>query len=288
VALHAVRLACELPDVLGRSLGQWDCTELARQLIREAVVETISPQTVQRLLARRRLKPWRVHSWLHPKAPRDAEFVRRTRDVADLLTCELGPAEMALSLDELTSLQPRPRTAPTRAARPGEPVRVEHEYARKGALHLFAAFDTRTGRVYGECFYRKRQVELITFLERLEAAIPPAIGAIHLLWDNVSVHHGRKVRRWLARHPRFVPHFTPVHCSWMNPVEQWLSILRRKRLRAPNFADVPALARAVRQFITEWNQIAHPFRWTARSFEKILAKAEAALPPADDRLAEAA
>ena len=33
VALHTVRLACALPDVVGRSLGQWDCAELARQLM---------------------------------------------------------------------------------------------------------------------------------------------------------------------------------------------------------------------------------------------------------------
>ena len=283
-----MRLACELPDRVGRSLGQWDCTELARQLIREAIVETISPQTVQRLLASQRLKPWRVHAWLHPKAPRDAEFVRRTRNVADLLTRALGPHEAVLSLDEMTSLQPRPRLAPTRPAQPNRPVQVEHEYARKGALHLFAAFDTRSGQAYGECFFRKRQVEFSTFPEQLGQAIAPTITTLHLLADNVSVHHGRKVRRWLARHPRFVLHFTPVHCSWMNPVEQWFSLLRRKRLRHPNFADVPALARALRQFIREWNEIAHPFRWTAQSFEKILAKAEAAITSASVHLPEAA
>jgi transposase len=288
VALHLVRLACELPDLVGRSLSQWDCTELARHLIREAVVEAISPQTVQRLLASRRLKPWRIHSWLHPKTPRDAEFVRRTGEVAELLTREPGAHEAVLSLDEMTSLQPRPRLAPTRPARPNRPVRVEHEYARKGALHLFAAFDTRTGQAYGECFSRKRQVEYLTFLEQLDAAIRPTITTIHLLVDNVSVHHGKQVRRWLARHPRFVPHFTPVHCSWMNPVEQWFSILRRKRLRAPNFADVPALARALRQFIREWNEVAHPFRWTAASFEKILARAEAGIRNASVDLPEAA
>ncbi len=100
---------------------------------------------------------------------------------------------------------------------------------------------------------------------------------IHLLADNVSVHHGKLVRTWLAAHPRFVAHFTPVHCSWMNPVEQWFGILRRKRLRSPNFADRAALQRAILQFITEWNEIAHPFRWTASSFDKILAKIDAAL-----------
>jgi transposase len=280
VALHALRLACELPDVVGRSLGQWDCAELARQLVRDEIVAAISPATVRRILADRRLKPWRSHVWLHPRAPRDAEFVRRTRAVADLLTRPLAPSEAVLSLDEMTSLQPRPRHAPTRPARTGRPLQVEHEYERKGALHLFAAFDTRSGRAHGECFYRKRQVEFITFLEQLDRAVAPTIATIHLLADNVSVHHGRKVRRWLAKHPRFVVHFTPVHCSWMNPVEQWFSILRRKRLRHPSFADVPALARAVRQFIREWNETAHPFRWTAKSFEKILAKAEAALPEA--------
>jgi hypothetical protein len=219
VKLHLVRLACELPDHVGRSLSQWDCTELARQVVREEIVASISPQTVRRILAGRRLKPWRSHLWLHPRTPRDAEFVRRTKEVAELLTRDLGPHEAALSLDEMTSLQPRPRLAPTRPARPGKPVQVEHEYERKGAMHLFAAFDTRSGRAYGECFYRKRQVEFITFLEQLDGAIPDASTTIHLLCDNVSVHHGRKVRRWLAKHPRFVPHFTPVHCSWMNPVE---------------------------------------------------------------------
>ena len=280
VALYLVRLACELPEAVGRSLSQWDCAELARQLGREGIVAAISRQTVQRRLAGRRLKPWRQHLWLHPRSARDPEFLARTRDVADLLTRPLAPHERVLSLDEMTSLQPRPRLAPTRPARPGRPVQVEHEYRRAGALHLFAAFDTRTGQVSGECFSRKRQNEYLVLLEDLDRAIEPAITTVHLLADNVSVHHGREVRRWLARHPRFVPHFTPVHCSWMNPVEQWFSILRRKRLRGPNFADLGALARALRQFIREWNETAHPFHWTMESFDKILAKADIARPKA--------
>ena len=35
VAIHVVRLACERPDMLSRSLSQWDCHELARKLIVE-------------------------------------------------------------------------------------------------------------------------------------------------------------------------------------------------------------------------------------------------------------
>jgi hypothetical protein len=35
-------------------------------------------------------------------------------------------------------------------------VRVEHENERKGALNLFAGFDTRTGKVYGMTAERQR------------------------------------------------------------------------------------------------------------------------------------
>jgi len=275
--LHLVRRACELPEQAGRSLSQWDCAELARQLVIDEVVAAISPQTVQRMLAADRLKPWRSHVWLHPRRPRDAAFAAQVRAVAELLTRLLADDEVVLSLDEMTSLQPRPRRVTTRPAQPGRPVQVEHEYRRAGATHLFAAFDTRSGRVYGVTTRRKRQVEYLALLEHLDQAIPTSTTTIHLLADNVSVHHGKLVRRWLADHPRFRAHFTPVHCSWMNPVEQWFGILRRKRLRSPNFADLAALQRAILHFIAEWNEIARPFRWTTRSFEKILAKVDAAI-----------
>ena len=288
MGLHLVRRACELPEQAGRSLSQWDCAELARQLIRDEVVAAISPQTVQRMLATNRLKPWRQHVWLHPRTPRDATFAAQVRAVAALLTRPLAAHEMVLSLDEMTSLQPRPRRAPTRPARPGRPVQVEHEYGRAGATHLFAAFDTRSGQVYGVTTRRKRQIEYLTLLEHLDQRVPTTITTIHLLADNVSVHHGKLVQRWLLDHPRFVARFTPVHCSWMNPVEQWFGILRRKRLRSSNFPDLAALQRAIHRFIAEWNERAHPFRWTAASFDKLLAKVDAALISSVASLPEAA
>jgi transposase len=135
---------------------------------------------------------------------------------------------------------------------------------------------------------RKRQVEYLALLDHLDQVISTSITTIHLLADNVSVHHGKLVQQWLVAHPRFVAHFTPVHCSWMNPVEQWFGILRRKRLRSPNFPDLPALQRAIHQFIAEWNEIAHPFRWTPSSFDKILAKIDTALVVDNASLAIAA
>jgi transposase len=271
VATHLVKLACELPEDEARSLSTWTCAELARMLIRERIVDTISASSVQRILASEKLKPWRVHHWLSAKIPRDDQFRATVQNICDLYTRPLGRHERVLSLDEKTSLQPRTRTSPNRPARPGnEPVRVEHEYIRKGALNLFAAFDTRTGRVLGLLRQRKRQVEFIELLEAIDRTTPTSVTLLHVLCDNLSIHNGKLAQAWLAAHPRFRMHFTPVHCSWMNQVEQWFSILQRKRLRAPNFADLVDLEAKILAFIAEWNEIAHPFHWTTKSFDKVL------------------
>jgi len=273
-----VKLACELPDKVDRSLSLWTCGQLAMQLTADGTVESISPQSVQRILDSSKLKPWRVHYWLSPKLARDEAFRGRVLDIMDLYTRELGADEVAYSLDEKTSLQPRTRSHETKPPQAGnKPALLEHEYARKGALQLFAAFNLRSGEVVGVLRRRKRQVEFVELLEAIEAKHPASIRWIHLVCDNVSVHHGKLVRAWLARHPRFQMHFTPVHCSWMNQVEQWFSILQRRRLTAPNFEDLQDLERKVLGFIARWNAQAHPFRWSKRSFDKVLAKIDAEL-----------
>lgn len=272
-----VKIACERPDDVGRSLSQWDCVELARQLVADGVVQSISAETVRRILANHKLKPWRHHLWLSPKVPRDAEFARRVTNIVDLYTRPLLPFEMVLCVDEKTSLQPRTRLSPTLPAQPGQPVRVEHEYKRKGALNLFAGFDTRTGKVYSRTAERKRQVEFIPFLEQLDQQIPSNVTMIHIVLDNLPMHCGKQVQAWLAKHPRFAFHFPPVHCSWMNQVEQWFSILQRKRLRIADFADKAALAERLEAFVAEWNTHAHPFNWSTKSAAKVMAKCELAL-----------
>jgi len=274
VALYLVKIACERPDMMERSLSQWDCTELARQVMAATIVDSISASTVRRILNSNKLKPWRHHLWLSPKAPRDAAFVQSIKEISSLYTRPLNPDEMVLCVDEKTNLQPRPRKAQTLPAKPELPVRVEHEYERKGALNLFAAFDTRTGKVWGQTYERKRQEEFIAFLEYLDREIPPSIITIHLVLDNLSVHKGKKVQAWLLKNPRFILHHPPVHCSWMNQVEQWFSILQRKRLIIADFADKQALSQRLSAFIQEWNLIAHPFKWSQQSTTKILAKCE--------------
>jgi hypothetical protein len=282
--MELVKLACELPDRVDRSLSLWTCAELARTLKRDKIVETISPQTVQRILADQKLKPWRVHHWMSSKVPRDAAFRAIVLNLADLYTRSLTAHERVYSLDEKTSMQPRPRGKPTKPALPdGVPVCVEAEYSRVGALNLLAAFDTRTGQVIGICRRRKRMVEFIELLDEIDRRNPESVTDIHLVCDNVITHRGRLVRAWLAKHPRFHMHHTPVHCSWMNQIEQWFSILQRKRLGVVDFQNLADLESKILGFIAEWNDVAHPFDWTQRSFDKVLESVHA-----DIRLTSAA
>jgi DDE superfamily endonuclease len=274
VALHAVKLACERPDACGRSLCLWDCQEIARQLMEAAIASSISAETVRRILNSHRLKPWRKRMWLSPKVPRDAAFARAVRRICDLYTRPLQAHERVISTDEHTSIQPRPRLHPTRPAKPDQPTQVEHEYKRCGAVNLLAALDTRSGKVWGEIASRKRQVEFLALLEQIEADLPASVTHVYLVLDNVRMHTGKQVLAWLEKHPRFLLVHPPVHCSWMNQIEQWFSILVRKRLKIADFAGKEHLIQRLQAFIREWNQRAHAFKWTAKSFEKILAKCE--------------
>jgi hypothetical protein len=276
VAIHVVRLACERPALWGRSRSPWDCAELARQLIAEGLVTDIAVATVRRMLAAPQLKPWRHHRWLYPKQPRDAACYATGSELIDLDTRPRPLDELVWSVDEKTSLQPRPRHTPPRPAPPQHlSNRYEHEDQRAGALNLLAAVDTRSGRVYGHWYDRKRQREVIDVLEALDREIDAQIKTIHLVCDHVSTHHGKEVRTWLAKPPRFVMHFPPGQCSWMNQVEQWFSILQRTRLRIAAFESKDHRRAKVDQVIQEGNQQAHPFSWSTKSVAKLMAEAPA-------------
>jgi transposase len=125
---------------------------------------------------------------------------------------------------------------------------------------------------------RKRQKEFLALLTQLDEELPASVRRVFLVLDNSSIHHGKQAQHWLALHPRFVCHFLPVHCSWMNQVEQWFSILQRKRLQISDFSDRRLLADRLMAFVAEWNAHAHPFNWSTKSAARVMAKCEIPTP----------
>jgi putative transposase len=55
--LHLFSIACESPEQSGRPISHWTARELADEMIKRGIVETISPRHVGRLLAEAELKP---------------------------------------------------------------------------------------------------------------------------------------------------------------------------------------------------------------------------------------
>jgi transposase len=89
--------------------------------------------------------------------------------------------------------------------------------------------------------------------------------------DNLRAHKSKLIDEWLRNHPRFRFHFTPVHCSWMNQVEQWFGTLQRKRLKISDFESLEDLEATVLQYIEEYNPTAHPYNWTTKSVARVMA-----------------
>jgi transposase len=95
---------------------------------------------------------------------------------------------------------------------------------------LFAALDTRTGKVIGETQHRHRSNEFRNFLDAIEKNVPAGLD-VHLILDNYGTRKTLLIRNWLAKRPRFHLHFTPTSAWWLNLVERWFAALTDKQLR---------------------------------------------------------
>ncbi len=59
-------IACEPPDKYGRPISHWTARELAEEMSKQKIVESISPRHVARLLSEASLKPHLSEYWLNP------------------------------------------------------------------------------------------------------------------------------------------------------------------------------------------------------------------------------
>ena len=147
---------------------------------------------------------------------------------------------------------------------------MTHDYKRNGTTTLFAALDVLQGKVIGDCHKRHRHQEFLKFLRRIVREFPGK-ASLHLVIDNYGTHSTDEVKAWLKKHPRFVLHYVPTSCSWLNLIERWFGELTNKRIRRGSFHSVGDLTAAIDEFLAAWNEKPKPFIWTA-TVDSILAK----------------
>lgn len=203
------------------------------------------------------LQPHRVQGF---KLSKDPLFVEKVRDIVGLY---MNPPDraMVLCVDEKSQIQALNRSQPMLPMRPGQAERRTHDYKRYGTTSLFAALDTRTGTVIGQCHRRHRSLEFKKFLARIDREVPPHLD-VHLILDNYATHKTPAIQRWLMRHPRFYVHFTPTGASWLNLVERWFAELTDKQIRRGAHRSTRELEAAIYAFLDVHNEEPKPFIWT--------------------------
>jgi hypothetical protein len=197
-----------------------------------------------------------------------------------------------ISIDEQTGIQALERIAPDLLPRPGRIARREYEYARHGTLCLFGNLDVVTGNLLAPMLRQTRTEE--DFLENIDnlVALDPD-APWRFVTDNLNTHVSESLVRYVANtcdldedlgvkgrcgilksvasRRAFLTdsshriHFiyTPKHCSWLNQIEIWFGILRRKLTRYGSFVSLADLRDRIERFIVYYNEtMARPYRWT--------------------------
>ena len=242
-----------------KGMTHWSCRLMATN-------QGLSKSTVSNLWRSHNIKPHRTKTF---KLSRDPKFLQKLTDVIGLY---LNPPDKAIVLcvDEKSQIQALDRTQPGLPLKKGRCGTMTHDYKRYGTTTLFAALDLLQGKVIGDFHKRHRHQEFLQFLRRINREFPGKT-ALHLVMDNYGTHNTAEVKSWLKAHPRFVTHFVPTSCSWLNLIERWFAELTNKRIRRGSFLSVPDLVAAIQEFLGVWNENPKPFVWTA-TVDSIVAK----------------
>jgi hypothetical protein len=198
-----------------------------------------------------------------------------------------------MSTDELTGVQALEPTQPGLPLAPGKVERREFEYIRHGTLSFILSRDVVTGAIVAP--YAGPTRTEADFAAHVQAVVTsdPTVTRWHFVCDNLNTHQSETLVRWVALQSdlaielgekgksgilhsqqsraaflsdpthRIVFHYTPKHCSWLNQIEIWLSVLTRKLLKRGAFRSLDELKAKVLAFIAYYNRtMAKPFKWT--------------------------
>lgn len=273
-------LACERPvDAQRRPLSRFSVDDVCARAWELGI--RMSYSTLWRTLHHDAIRPWLQQQWLFPRDPR---LLEKATPILELYQRQwqgvpLGPRDYVLCADEMTGLQALSRLHTGLVPAPGRPSRYEFEYERHGTLCYLAFLDVFSGKVSGATSPRSGIEPFERALAQVLAQRPYVEAErVFLIVDNGSAHHpNTSPARIRLQFPQVEVVHLPTHSSWLNQIEIYFSILKRKALTPADFASVAALDQRLRWFEWDYNQRAEPFRWnyTRADLERYL-----------DRLAE--
>jgi transposase len=241
----------------------WSTRKLAEYL-------GVSKSMVHRVWREAGLKPHRLERYM---ASNDPDFERKAADIIGLY---LNPPQHAavFCVDEKTAIQALDRRDRVLPLSPGRAERHGFEYKRNGTLSLYAALNTKTGKVQGKTAARHTSREFVDFLEDVVSSCEPQ-REIHIICDNLSAHKTKLVAAFLDSHANVALHFTPTYSSWLNQVELWFSKVQRDVIARGIFTSTADLARQLRRYINAYSKAAKPIHWKYSNPQHRIRHAEA-------------
>lgn len=204
-----------------------------------------------------------------------------------------------ISVDEKTGIQALERIAADQSMRTGQPRRLEYEYERHGTTCLMAATNVAQGNILHHRLHPTRtEADFLLFVKGVVARLPEDEEIVFLA-DQLNTHLSASLVKWIAHkinfrddlgkknykgilknqksrqafleNPehriRFV--YTPKHCSWLNPIENWFAKLQRHVIRYGNFVSITELEDNIDAYIAYYNDcLAKPLNWKFEGFNK--------------------
>ncbi len=194
--------------------------------------------------------------------------------------------------DEKTGMQAIERKYPNKPMKAGQIELIEGEYIRHGTMCLIASFCVVSGMVIASRIGPTRTEEDFAKHIRNTVDIDPDALWIFVA-DQLNTHKSESLVHFVAERCgidddlgikgksgvlktmasrksfledmshsiRFV--YTPRHCSWLNQVEIWFSIVGRRFLKRASFRSTEELHEQLLEFIEYFNTIlSKPFKWT--------------------------
>ena len=238
---------------------------------------------------------------MNPKVESAEELEEKTKEICEIYEAapELAKAGIKVySTDECTGMQAKERLHTARPLRAGKARRVEYEYIRHGTLSLIANFEVASGRIETSTINETRTET--DFTGHIKQTVENALEAKRwwFIVDQLNTHKSAGLVELVAKSEgigeaelgekgksgilqtmktrqefleekehriRFI--FTPKHCSWLNQIEIWFSILGKKLIKWGNFKSKEDLQEQLERFIEYFNQtMAKPFKWTFKGF----------------------
>ncbi len=295
--VQLVSIACEDPRASGRPVEDWTGAELADEMQKRQIVDSISVSRVNELLRQMDLQPHRRKSWCFTTEQDHQLFQSQVEDVCrtylEAASAYQFHRRRTICVDEMTSLQANELRAQTLRSVPGKVGRYECQYMRHGTLSLTGSWDVVLGQMIQTTIQETRNSEdFARHIDQTIATDPKAEWLFVL--DNLNTHYGEPIVRLVAsllgiaentlgdkkkrqgilgnaksrrkflsdRNHRIRFVFIPKHSSWLNQIEVIFRIISKRVLRHASFTSKQDLKEKLIAFIEYFNQtFAKPFQW---------------------------